>query len=70
MKGSVFPGDLMELHGVVDDVSVDDVGCGWASLSLALRVGEEEKTTCTLRVALPVDETDNPWRRRASQWQP
>ena len=70
MKGSVFPGDTMELGGVVTRTSLDEVGCGWAELAVVLRVGEEEKTSCALRVALPVDENDNPWRRRAEQWRP
>ncbi len=70
MKGSEFPGDTMELHGVVEDVGVDDTGCGWAEVALALRVGGEEKTTCRARVALPVDETDNPWRRTGDRWKP
>jgi len=70
MKGSVFPGDTMELVGVVDDVAVDAVGCGWAELDVVLQVGGEVKTTGAVRIAVPVDETDNPWRRRAEQWQP
>lgn len=70
MKGSVFPGDTMELRGVVDDVSVDDTGCGWAQLSVVLAVGDDEKTTGAVRVAIPVDEDDNPWRRRGEQWRP
>lgn len=70
MKGSVFPGDTMELHGTVEGVGVDEVGCGWVELAVALRVGEEEKTTCAMRVAVPVDENDNPWRRRGDQWRP
>lgn len=70
MKGSVFPGDTMELHGVVEDVAVDDVGCGWVELALALLVGDEEKTTCRARIAVPVDAGDNPWRRRGDQWKP
>jgi acyl dehydratase len=70
MHGSVFPGDTMELDGRVEDVSVDDAGCGWAELALTLRVGAEDKTTCRARVALPVDDRDNPWRRRGDQWKP
>jgi hypothetical protein len=27
-------------------------------------------TTCTVRVALPVDERDNPWQRRGASWKP
>ncbi len=70
MKGSVFPGDTMELRGTVEDVSVDELGCGWAELSVVLSVGGEEKTTGAVRVAVPVDEGDNPWRRRGEQWRP
>jgi acyl dehydratase len=70
MKGSVFPGDTMELVGVVDHVAVDEVGCGWVALDVVLKVGDEVKTTGAVRVAVPVDESDNPWRRRAEQWQP
>ncbi|HLX89051.1 MAG TPA: hypothetical protein VKR22_11420, partial [Acidimicrobiales bacterium] len=70
MKGSVFPGDTMELHGVVDDVTRDDTGCGWVELALSLRVGEDEMTTCRARVALPVDAGDNPWGRRGDRWAP
>jgi acyl dehydratase len=70
MKGSVFPGDTMELRGVVDDVSVDDTGCGWAQLTVTLAVDDEEKTTGAVRVAVPVDDHDNPWRRRGEHWRP
>lgn len=70
MKGSVFPGDTMELRGVVDEVTVDDTGCGWAHVSVVLAVDDDEKTTCSATMALPTDETDNPWRRRGDQWRP
>ncbi len=70
MKGSVFPGDTMELHGVVEDVGVDEVGCGWVDVAMALSVDGEEMTTCRARVAVPVDDQDNPWRRRGDQWRP
>lgn len=70
MKGSVFPGDTMELRGVVDDVSVDEAGCGWAELTVVLAVEGDEKTTGAVRVAIPVDGGDNPWRRRGEQWRP
>jgi acyl dehydratase len=70
MRGSVFPGDTMVLDGTVDGVETDDEGCGWVSLSIALRVGEDVKTTCAARVAIPVGEDDNPWGRRGEQWRP
>jgi hypothetical protein len=70
MRGSVFPGDTMVLDGAVDDVVVDEVGCGWVALSISLGVGGDVKTSCAARVAVPVAAGDNPWRRRAEQWRP
>jgi len=70
MKGSVFPGDTMQLAGTVTDVGVDDTGCGWVELTVALTVDDDLKTDATARVALPVTSDDNPWRRRGDQWQP
>jgi acyl dehydratase len=70
MKGSVFPGDVMVFRGVVDDVTTDPVGCGWASVRMTLAVGAETKTECTARIALPISSDDNPWTRRGDSWQP
>lgn len=70
MRGSVFPGDTMVLEGAVDDVSVDGDGCGWAALAIALSVDGDVKTSCDVRVAIPVDAGDNPWIRRSERWQP
>ena len=70
MRGSVFPGDTMTFTATVDDVTTDETDCGWASLSIALSVGAEVKTECTARIALPVDENDNPWARRGGRWLP
>ncbi|HEX4491865.1 MAG TPA: MaoC/PaaZ C-terminal domain-containing protein [Acidimicrobiia bacterium] len=70
MKGSVFPGDTMVLRGTVDDVTTDDAGCGWASVSMTLSVDDDVKTECTARIALPVSESDNPWTRRGDAWRP
>ena len=70
MKGSVFPGDTMVLSAVVEDVSTDDVGCGWASLLVTLAVDGDTKTDCSVRVALPTGPDDNPWNRRGEQWLP
>jgi hypothetical protein len=70
MKGSVFPGDTMVFGGVVTDVEVDDTGCGWVALDVTLKVGDEVKTTCQARVAIPTDPDDNPWFRRAERWNP
>jgi acyl dehydratase len=70
MKGSVFPGDTMALDATVESVDTDDVGCGWAQLLVSLTVDGDLKTDCTVRVALPTDPSDNPWRRRGDQWKP
>jgi acyl dehydratase len=70
MKGSVFPGDTMVLTGTVTSTSVDDAGCGWAELDVALAVDGETKTTCAVRVAIPIAEDDNPWARRGDRWTP
>ena len=70
MKGSVFPGDVMVLQGVVDDVTTDAAGCGWVSLHLRLAVDGDVKTECTARIALPVTDDDNPWTRHRDTWTP
>jgi acyl dehydratase len=70
MKGSVFPGDTMALDATVESAAADDVGCGWVQLLVSLSVDDQLKTECTVRVALPTDPTDNPWRRRGDQWKP
>ena len=70
MKGSVFPGDTMVFSATVDDVSTDAVGCGWAGLQVTVAVDGDVKTECSVRVALPVSEGDNPWDRRDTLWFP
>lgn len=70
MRTSVFPGDRMVFGATVTGVATDATGCGWVDLDLALRVGDRVATTCTARVALPVDPSDNPWRRHGDRWDP
>ena len=70
MKGSVFPGDTMVLCATVEGVDVDDTGCGWVALNVALSVDGDVKTECTARIALPTTDDDNPWTRRGDRWQP
>jgi acyl dehydratase len=70
MKGSVFPGDTMVMRAKVESVETDDAGCGWASLLVSLSVGDELKTDCSVRVALPTSADDNPWTRRGHDWRP
>jgi acyl dehydratase len=70
MHGSVFPGDTMVFTAVVDEVTVDDSGCGWIGVDVTLSVGADVKTTCDARVAVPVNSDDNPWSRSGARWQP
>jgi acyl dehydratase len=70
MLGSIFPGDTMVFRGVVTDRGVDDTGCGWVALDIAVSVDGDDKTTCQARVALPVSEDDNPWDRGGDRWRP
>jgi hypothetical protein len=70
MLGSVFPGDVMSLCGVVDSIEVDASGCGFVTVGVALSVGGDVKTTCTARLALPRSAEDNPWARSGDAWRP
>lgn len=70
MKGSVFPGDTMVITGTVSEVGIDDLGCGWVTVEVDLAVDGDAKTTCSARIALPVDDADNPWSRKGDKWQP
>jgi acyl dehydratase len=70
MTGSVFAGDNMVMSGSVEDVQVDDTGCAWVELALAVSVDGTVATECTARVALPCDADDNPWTRRGDRWRP
>jgi hypothetical protein len=70
MRDSVFPGDRMVFRGRVERVETDSRGCGWVDVNVALAVGERTMTECQARIALPVREGDNPWRRRGDDWRP
>jgi len=50
--------------------SLDAERCGWLRLRLGMKIAGRLATECEARYALPVDGDDNPWRRRAGQWQP
>lgn len=70
MKDSVFPGDTMVFKGQVKSVETDDAGCGWADLEVNLTVGDKTVTDCFVKIALPKDEGDNPWKRKGDDWRP
>ena len=66
----VFPGDTMELRGVVSNVAADDTGCGWVELDVTLSADGRIATTCAARIAVPATPDDNPWSRRGDAWRP
>lgn len=70
MRTSVFPDDTMTFSGTVTETTTDDAGCGWASVDVALMVGERVGSTCSARIALPTHAADNPWARQGDAWQP
>lgn len=70
MKTPVFPGDEMHFAGRVAALTTDASGCHWAELELSISVAGEVKTTGKARVALPGDDSDNPWERKGARWQP
>jgi acyl dehydratase len=70
MKDSVYPNDTMVFRGKVVEIEADDTGCHWATLEINLSVEEKTVTDCTVRVALPSDENDNPWQRKGERWKP
>jgi acyl dehydratase len=62
MRDSVFPGDVMTFTGTVRS-------------EVELRATHETRgdrlcSTCTARIAVPVDESDNPWARAGDRWRP
>ena len=70
MGDSICPGDNMVFNGEVIDMENDPFGCAWAHLNITLSVGDQVKTRFTARVALPVDNSDNPWARSGDDWTP
>lgn len=70
MLDSVFPQETMVVTGSVTEVGTDEVGCGWATVTVDLRSGGRLCCTSTVRVALPTTSDDNPWRRSGDQWLP
>ncbi len=70
MKDSVYPNDKMVFRGTVSEVEKDDAGCDWVTLEINLSVEGKTVTDCTVRIALPSDDDDNPWSRKGDQWKP
>ncbi len=70
MSSSVFPGDRMVMSGVVKSVDTDESGCCWLELDVAVSVEGVVSTSCLARIAIPENDEDNPWSRKADRWQP
>ncbi len=70
MQDSVYPDEHMVFSAVVEGVSTDDTGCSWVDLDVRLKVDEQLKTSCAVRVALPSARDVNPWRRSGADWTP
>lgn len=70
MTRSVCAGETLRFDATIRDTSVDEAGVGWVDLDVTLSVEGEQATTCTARIAVPVDENDDPWRRRGDEWRP
>lgn len=70
MNSSVFPGEDMLMSGKVESISIDDTGCCWLDLNVAISVEGDVSTSCHTRVAIPTNSADNPWNRKGDQWKP
>jgi hypothetical protein len=70
MRTPVFPGDAMTFSGRVAGTAVDAAGCHWVDLEVAVSVAGKVHTEGRIRIALPADDSDNPWRRKGAEWKP
>jgi acyl dehydratase len=70
MKRSICAGETLRFDGRVTDATVDESGCHWAGVEVRLTVNGELATECTVRVAVPTTDDDDPWRRRGEDWRP
>ena len=70
MRDPVYPGERMTISATITATPVDDAGCGWAELDLALQAGDRICSTGTARIALPNSTGDNPWTREGDLWRP
>ena len=70
IRDSIYPGERIVFSGSVENVLTDEAGCGWAEVTVAVKQGDRLCTSCEVRVALPVDDGDNPWKRVGDRWKP
>ena len=71
MKGSVFPGDTMVMHGTVVGVETDETGCGWVALhrDARRRRRDQDRLLGPGRAARPAPTT-TPGRAAATSGDP
>jgi len=70
MTAPVYAGAVLSIAGSVRDTLIDTHGCGWLQLDVVLSADAAPATRCEARVAVPVGDDDDPWRRRGTEWQP
>ena len=70
MTAPVYAGAALSIEATVHDGAVDEVGCGWLHLDIALHADGAPASRCAARVAVPMYAGDDPWRRRGAEWQP
>jgi len=70
MRRPVYPAEKLVFNGTVRSTEVDDNGVGWVDVDIELTVGEDVATEASARLAIPRDDTDNPWRRSGDDWRP
>ena len=70
MDSSVYPGDEMVINGSIARKAIDETGCCWLDMLITISVNNKVSTTCNARVAIPIDQADNPWSRNGKNWNP
>ena len=70
MSASVYAGASLAIEATVQSADADSAGCGWLRLDVSLTADGAPATRCEARVAVPVDEDDDPWQRRGTEWKP
>ncbi len=70
MGRSVLAGDTMTISGEVTAATIDITGCGWVTLVVSIAVAGEIHSQARARIAVPTEDGDNPWIRRAADWLP
>jgi acyl dehydratase len=70
LQASVHAGVCATVSGHVSALAVDALGCAWAEVAMTLDADERCCAQASARLAIPVDASDDPWRREAGEWQP